>query len=140
MEISICSKTSRVTVLFNFKHINLLGSTHLLVLIYGYFAYAFPLIFQYVIYCEVQLLELNECFSYCIDKCCGSGSAWIRIKLKGRIRIQIRIKVISWTRILIRINLQMASQNVWNVSLFQNFFEVFSLYLEAGIRIRTSER
>ncbi len=57
---------------------------------------------------------------------------WIRIsiKLKGRIRIciklkgriRIRIKVISWIRI--RINLQMTSQNVWNMSLFWHFFKV----------------
>ncbi len=53
-------------------------------------------------------------------------SACIRIKLKGRIRI--RIKVISWIRIRKRINLQMASQNVWNMSLFEHFFKVLSLY------------
>jgi hypothetical protein len=31
------------------------------------------------------------------DQCCGFGSAWIRIKWKGWIRI--RIKVLSWIRI-----------------------------------------
>ncbi len=47
----------------------------------------------------------------------------LRIKVKGRIRI--------------RINLQMTSQqNVWNMSLFEHFFKVMSLYLEARIRIR----
>jgi hypothetical protein len=35
----------------------------------------------------------------------------------------------------IRIILQMTSQNVWKMSLFEHFFEVLSLYLEAGIRI-----
>jgi hypothetical protein len=70
----------------------------------------------------------------------------IRIKMKGRIRIsihingiswiQIRIKVISWIRI--RITLQMTSQNVWKMSLFEHFFKFLSLcYLEARIRIRT---
>jgi hypothetical protein len=42
---------------------------------------------------------------------------WIRIKSKGRIRI--RIKGIGWIRI--RINLQMTSQNVWNMSIFEHF-------------------
>jgi hypothetical protein len=36
----------------------------------------------------------------------------------------------------IRIILQMTSQNVWKMSLFEHFFEVLSLYLEARIRIR----
>ncbi len=48
-------------------------------------------------------------------------------------RSRIHIKVISWIRI--RINLQMTSQNVWNMSLFEHFFKVLSLYLEARIRI-----
>ncbi len=39
----------------------------------------------------------------------------------GKIRIRIRIKVISW----IRINLQMTSQNVWNMSLFEQFLQGF---------------
>jgi hypothetical protein len=52
--------------------------------------------------------------------------------LKGR--ICIRIIVISWIRI--RIKLQMTSQNVWIMSLFEYFFKVLSLYLEARIRIR----
>jgi hypothetical protein len=51
--------------------------------------------------------------------------SWIRI----RINLQIRIKVISWFRI--RINLQMMSQNVRNRSLFEHFSKVLSLYLEA---------
>jgi hypothetical protein len=37
--------------------------------------------------------------------------------------------------IRIRINLQMTSQNVWNVSLFEHFFKVLSLYSEAKIRV-----
>ena len=49
-----------------------------------------------------------------------------------KIRIRIRIKVISW---MIRINLQMTSQNVWNLGLFEHFFKILSLYLEAEIRI-----
>jgi hypothetical protein len=48
--------------------------------------------------------------------------------------IRIRIKVISWIRI--RINLQMTSQNVWDMSLFEPIFKVLSLYLEARIRFR----
>jgi hypothetical protein len=57
----------------------------------------------------------------CLAQCCGSASTWIRI-MKGRIQIRIRvrikgiscirIKVISWIRIHIHINLQMTSQNV----------------------------
>jgi hypothetical protein len=34
------------------------------------------------------------------------------------------------------LDLQMTSQNAWNMSLFEHFFKVLSLYLEAGIRIR----
>jgi hypothetical protein len=60
--------------------------------------------------------------------------SWIRI----RINLQIRIKVISWFRI--RINLQMMSQNVRNRSLFEHYFKVLSLYLEATIRIRSKEK
>jgi hypothetical protein len=70
----------------------------------------------------------------------GSGSAWIGIKLKVRIwiRIRILIKVISWIRIRIRIsiNLQITSLNISNICLFEHFFKVLSLYLEARIRIR----
>ncbi len=69
------------------------------------------------------------------------GRIQIRIKLKGRIqirkgRIRIRSKVIRWIQIRIRIEviswirigiyLQMTSQNVWNMSLFENFFKVLS--------------
>jgi hypothetical protein len=41
-----------------------------------------------------------------------------------KIQIRIRIKVISWIRIRIwiRINLQMTSQNVWNMRLFEHIF------------------
>jgi hypothetical protein len=67
-----------------------------------------------------------------------------------KIRIQIRIKVISWirNRIGIHIDLQMTSQNVWNMILFKHFFKGVSFYLEAvgsasgsasglkGVRIR----
>jgi hypothetical protein len=40
--------------------------------------------------------------------------------------------VISWirNRIRIRINLQMTSQNVWNMSLYEHFFKGLSFYLE----------
>jgi hypothetical protein len=69
-------------------------------------------------------------------QCCGSGSAWIQIE-KGRIRIRIHIEVICWIRI--RINLQMTSQYVWNMSLFEHFFnKVLSLYLEARIQIKVT--
>jgi hypothetical protein len=72
-----------------------------------------------------------------------------RIKLKGRIWICIRINVLSWIRICIRIrtkviswiririDLQKTNQNVWNMSLFEYFFKVLSLYLEARLRIRS---
>ncbi len=67
-------------------------------------------------------------------QCCWSGSACIRIKLKGFIHIRICINVISWIRILIHIkvkswiriliSLQMTSHNVWKMSLFKHFFKV----------------
>ncbi len=56
--------------------------------------------------------------------------------------------MISWiqNRIRIRINMQITSQNVWNMSLFEHFFKGLSLYLDpepqqesrirTGIRIR----
>jgi hypothetical protein len=34
--------------------------------------------------------------------------------------------------------LQMTSQNIWNISLFEHFFKVLSFYLEARIRVRVS--
>ncbi len=45
---------------------------------------------------------------------------------------------IRWirNRIRIRINLQMTSQNVWNMGLFEHFSKGLSLYLEARIWIR----
>jgi hypothetical protein len=68
----------------------------------------------------------------------------IRIKLKGRIqilfkvmsriRICIRIKVMSWIRI--RISLQMTSQNVWNMSLFEHFFKGTRIRIQVTSRIR----
>ncbi len=69
---------------------------------------------------ETVLLKIES------EECCGSGSAWIRIKLKGRIRIRIKI------RIQIRINLKMTIQNVWNMSLFEHFAKVLSLYWKQG--------
>ncbi len=55
-----------------------------------------------------------------------------------QIKIRIRINLISWVRnrIRIRINLQITSQNVWNMSLFLALFQGFGLYLEARIWIR----
>jgi hypothetical protein len=55
---------------------------------------------------------------------------------QGRIRIRIRINVRSWTQIRIGISLQMTSLSVWKTSLFEHFFKVLSLYLEARILIR----
>ncbi len=43
----------------------------------------------------------------------------------SKIAIRIHIKVISWIRNPIRINLQMTRQNVWNMSLFELFFRGF---------------
>jgi hypothetical protein len=51
---------------------------------------------------------------------------WIRIRIKLKGRIRIRIKVLSWTRI--RIYLQMTSQYVWNMGLFEHFFKVLTLF------------
>ncbi len=75
-----------------------------------------------------------------------SGSAWIRIKLKGFIHIRIGINLISWIRIRIhikvkswiriRIILQMKSHNVWEMILFNHVFKDLRLYLEARIQIR----
>jgi hypothetical protein len=61
-----------------------------------------------------------------------------QLKIKIRILSRIRIKVIGWirNRIRIHINLQMTSQNVWNMSLYEHFFKGLSLYLEARIWIR----
>ncbi len=58
---------------------------------------------------------------------------WIQIRIKLKRRIRICINVISWIRI--RINLQIASQNVWKMNLLEHFFKVLSFYLEARIRI-----
>ncbi len=44
----------------------------------------------------------------------------------------LRIRI----RIPIRINLQTTSQNLWNMSLFEHFFQVLSLYLKARTRIQ----
>jgi hypothetical protein len=51
-----------------------------------------------------------------------------------KIRIRILIKVISWirNRIQLRIILQMMSQNVWNMSLFEPFCKGLSLYWKLG--------
>ncbi len=53
-------------------------------------------------------------------------------------RIRIRIKVICWIRNQIRIyiNLQMTSQHVWIMNLFEHCLKGLSLYLEARIWIR----
>jgi hypothetical protein len=55
-----------------------------------------------------------------------------QIKIRNRIRIRIRIKVIRWirSRIQIRINLQMTSQNIWNMSLFSTFEPLFGKTLD----------
>ncbi len=42
--------------------------------------------------------------------------------------------MISWIRIRTRNDLQMTSENVWKMSLFEPFFKVSSLYMEAKIR------
>jgi hypothetical protein len=52
------------------------------------------------------------------------------------LRMRIRIKVKSWTRIRIPNNSQATSLNVWNMSLFEHFFKILSLYLQGRIRIR----
>jgi hypothetical protein len=80
---------------------------------------------HYGLYHTVPIL-----FAFEINQCCGSGSAWIWIKLKGRIRIRIRFEVISW--IQIHTNLQMASQNVWNMSLFEHFIKLWAFIWKLG--------
>ncbi len=45
-------------------------------------------------------------------------------------------QMISWIWIRIRIKVQMTSQTVRKMSLFEHFFKVLSLYLEARIRIQ----
>ncbi len=91
---------------------------------------------------QIEWLKINLSLSKILSV------LWIRISIKSkgrmRIRIWIRVKVISWIRIRIKviswirilINFQMTSQNAWNMSLFEHFFKVLSLYLEASIRIR----
>jgi hypothetical protein len=54
-----------------------------------------------------------------------------------RIRSGSAFKVITWIRNRIRINLQMTSPCVWNMSLFEHFFKGLSLSLEARIWTRT---
>jgi hypothetical protein len=55
--------------------------------------------------------EISHAVSLILYQCCESGgSAWICIILVTRIRF--------------RINLQMTSQNVWNMSLFFKGFEL----------------
>jgi hypothetical protein len=63
-----------------------------------------------------------------------------QIKIRIRISVRIRIQVIRWVRNRIRINLQMTSQNVWDVSLLERFFKGLSLYWEGRIWIRISIR
>jgi hypothetical protein len=50
-----------------------------------------------------------------------------QIKILIRIRIWSRVKVISWIRI--RINLQMTSKNLWKMRLFEHFFKGLTLSL-----------
>ncbi len=67
---------------------------------------------------------------------------WIRIRIKFQGRIRIRINVIRWIRIHIHIHQsdkldQFADDKQNERSLFEHFFKVLSLYLEAKIRIRS---
>jgi hypothetical protein len=52
--------------------------------------------------------------------------------------VVLSVEMLLW--IQIRINLQMASQNVWNMSLFGHFFEGLSLYSEARIWMHQGEK
>jgi hypothetical protein len=52
-------------------------------------------------------------------------------QIKIRIKTQIRIKVISWIRNRIRIDLQ-TNQKVWNRSLFEHFVKGWSLFWQLG--------
>jgi hypothetical protein len=80
-----------------------------------------------------HLCRLVILVAFSFIQCCGSGSAWIRIIFRNldqdphphqiKIRIWICIKEISWIQIRIRINLQMTSQNVRNMSLFKCLFK-----------------
>ncbi len=87
---------------------------------------------------QLHLVSVSQKSQKCLplQQCCGSGSAWIRIKLKGSIRIRIRIEVIGW--IQIRIILQMTSKNVpmeYEPIILEHFFKVEPLF-GARIRIR----
>ncbi len=62
---------------------------------------------------------------------------WIRIRIASASnKIRIGIKVMSWiwnrNRILIRINLQITSQTVWNMSLFSTFSRVWAFIWKLG--------
>jgi hypothetical protein len=59
---------------------------------------------------------------------------WMRLRIIMDPHHIVKLKVRIWIRI--RINLQMTSENVWNMSLFEQFFSVLSRYLKARIRIR----
>ncbi len=73
-----------------------------------------------------------KCMEYCMSLF-EHFFKGLSVYLEARIWVRIRIKVISWIRIRILINLQMTSQNVWNLtmeycmSLFEHFFKVLSL-------------
>jgi hypothetical protein len=63
---------------------------------------------------------------------------WIRIRIKLKGMIRIRGPDPHQSDKLDADPHQFAddSQNVWNMSLFEHFFKVLSLYLEAKIRVR----
>jgi hypothetical protein len=73
------------------------------------FTHSFAIVGNFRVFCATfpRLLD----FTLCVAQCCGSGSAWICINLKGSIRIRIkltsririRIKVTSWIRIRINV-------------------------------------
>jgi hypothetical protein len=77
---------------------------------------------------STSLIFTNIFLLLSTNQCRGSGSAWIHFKLKDRIQIRI------W------VNLQMTSQKIWQMSLFEPFFKIFSIYLETRIGIRIRNR
>ncbi len=82
--------------------------------------------YRYLLRCMCCLLVTDQKLCFCQG--CGSGSARIRIKLKGSIRnrIWVRIKVISWIRIRIDLWSQAKMYGIWAcLALFKSFEPLF---------------
>ncbi len=98
---------------------------------------------QITVWLEFPPFLASSLFSYLSCMWCLSGTPtrtvlWIRIRIKLKGRIRIRGPDPHQSDKLDADPHQFAddSQNVWNMSLFEHFFKVLSLYLEAKIRVR----